>query len=78
MDLFISKMLLDKLGQGNSCMDLPDGKASKLFTLFSKIYIVIASCSTGREGMLWVNAYECILEENHKEKVLRIMKIMRL
>lgn len=66
MDLFISETLLNKMANGNSCMDLPEGKAFELFTFHNKIYISVASCSSGKCGVHWVNAYECVLLENFK------------
>lgn len=60
MDLFITETLLNDMRDGNSCMDLPEGKAFALFTVNSKKYIVVASCSSGANGTEWVLACECV------------------
>jgi hypothetical protein len=70
MKLFISETLLKKMANGNSCMDLPDGKAFELFTVHNKKYIVVGSSSSGKDGTYWVGAYECILLEQFKGKSL--------
>jgi len=63
--LFASQKLLQAFADANACNLIPSDKPCKLLTFQNRKIIVIGSCSSGANGVHWVNAYECVLLDNY-------------
>lgn len=70
MAFLVSHFLLKKMLDGNSCSELPFGKATEIFTYFNKKYIVVGSVSSGYKGVVSVQAYECISLKTYSGKAV--------
>lgn len=64
--LFASQKLLQAFADANACNLIPNNKPCKLLTFQNKKVIVIGSCSSGANGVHWVNAYECVPMDNYE------------
>lgn len=64
--LFASQKLLQAFADANACNLIPHDKPCKLLTFQNKKIVIIGSCSSGANGVHWVNAYECVLLDNYQ------------
>jgi hypothetical protein len=62
---FASQSLLQAFADANACSLIPENRPCKLFTFQNKKIIITASCSSGVNGIHWVNAYECVSADNY-------------
>ncbi|MDH5828835.1 hypothetical protein [Sphingobacterium faecium] len=58
--LYLSKPLLNEMAGNSSVQELTENKATKIFTIKNRMYVVVAFCSSGAKGIHWVNVQECI------------------
>lgn len=66
---FASATLLEKFRDNNSCSLIPENKACKIMDFQNYKIVIIASCSSGADGVKWVTAYKVVPKDIYKNSV---------